>query len=253
MTTFDFKNKAVLITGAGSGIGRAAALAFAAAGAKVMATDINAETASATAGEIRKSGGIAESTGLDVSDHSQVEAVVAKTVDAFGSLDVALNNAGTGGEVKRTAEVSLRDWDRVIAVNQSGVFYCMREELKQMQQQGSGVIINIASIAGMKAMPKQMAYTASKHAVIGMTKSAALEYAAGNIRINAVCPVFTRSAMLEQLLSHNEGVERKLLQTIPVGRFGEPADIVNAILWLSTDQSSFITGLCLPVDGGQTA
>ena len=253
MTQFDFKSKSVLITGAGSGIGRAAALTFAASGAKVMATDINDETASATASEIHANGGTAKSAALDVSNHAQVEAVVAKTVAEFGSLDVALNNAGTGGQVKRTAEVSLKDWDRVIAVNQSGVFYCMREELKQMQQQGSGVVINIASIAGMKAMPKQMAYTASKHAVIGMTKAAALEYAAGKIRINAVCPVFTRSAMLSELLSHNEGVERKLLQTIPVGRFGEPADIVNAILWLSSDQSSFVTGLCLPIDGGQTA
>ncbi|MGH1365033.1 MAG: SDR family NAD(P)-dependent oxidoreductase [Calditrichia bacterium] len=253
MTNFDFSDKVVLITGAGSGIGRAAAIAFARAGAKVMATDINGDSAAKTVADIVADGSQAFSATLDVANHADVKKTVEATVAQLGRLDIALNNAGIGGEVRRTSDVTLEDWDRVIAVNQTGVFYCMREELKQMQQQESGVIVNVASIAGMKALPKQMAYTASKHAVIGMTKAAALEYAQRNIRINAVCPVFTRSALLEELFSHREGIEQQLLRGIPVGRFGEPADIVNAILWLSAEQSSFITGLSLPVDGGQTA
>lgn len=249
-----FKNKVVFITGAASGIGRESALHFAKEGARLAISDWNATGLEETKKMLLEQGTETKSYQLDVSDYEQVRNVLRGVNSDFGRLDVALNNAGVGAVNNfRTAEHTLEDWDRVIAINQSGVFYCMKEELAIMANQGSGSIVNISSIAGIRALPKQIAYVASKHAVIGMTKTASSEYARNGIRVNAVCPVFTITPMFEQMLAAREDLRDKLINTIPVGRYGEASDIVNAILWLSDDQSSFITGLALPVDGGQTA
>jgi len=249
-----FKNKVIFITGAASGIGRESALHFSREGARLAISDWNVTGLEETKNLLSEKGADVRSYQLDVSKHDQVQSVMREVNTDFGSLDIALNNAGVGALNNfRTAEHTLEDWDRVIAINQSGVFYCMKEELAIMSEQGSGVIVNISSIAGIRALPRQIAYVASKHAVIGMTKTAAAEYARIGIRVNAVCPVFTKTPMFEKMLDSREDLRDKLVHTIPVGRYGEASDIVNAILWLSDDQSSFITGLAIPVDGGQTA
>lgn len=250
-----FKDKVVVITGAGSGIGRAASLAFAKEGAKVVVSDINEENGQETVKLIEKNGGIAMFIEANVADYEAVKKLMQGAVDAYGSLDIALNNAGMGGPMARTADYDLKFWDVVIAVNQTGVFYCMKEALKHMAAQKSGCIVNVSSMAGLKALPNQIPYVASKHAVIGMTKTAALEYAKKGIRVNAVCPVFTATPMLDLLFqtSGKENIDKMLLQTIPVRRFGEVDDVVNAIFWLCDDRSSFITAQALPVDGGQGA
>lgn len=249
-----FKNKVVFITGAASGIGRKAALQFAEDGALLALSDWNATGLEETKGMVEKLGNKVGAYQLDVSNYDQVKSVISHVKSDFGTIDVALNNAGIGGKNSfKTAQHTLDDWDKVIAVNQTGVFYCMKEELAIMEENASGAIVNIASIAGIKALPRQLAYVASKHAVVGMTKTAALEYARKGIRVNAVCPVFTNSPMLEEMFTVKEDLREKLMRTIPVGRFGETTDIVNAIQWLCDPNSSFITGLSLPVDGGQTA
>ncbi len=249
-----YKDQVVFITGAASGIGRAAAIQYAKDGAQLALSDWNATGLEETKGMVNDLSTKVHTYQLDVSNYDQVKSVMQSVKADFGKIDIALNNAGIGAKnALRTGEHTLEDWDRVIAVNQTGVFYCMKEELVIMKEQGSGAIVNIASIAGLKALPRQIAYVASKHAVIGMTKTAALEYAKYGIRANAVCPVFTNSPMLEEMFSVREDLREKLVHTIPVGRYGETSDIVNAIQWLSDPNSSFITGLSIPVDGGQTA
>jgi len=199
-----FKNQVVFITGAASGIGRNAALAFADQGAILAISDWNTtgleETKSLLPAETQ-----CQTYQLDVSDYEGVKAVIDQVHADFGSLDICLNNAGVGARNNfRTDGHTLEDWDRVIAINQTGVFYCMKEELRIMKAQDSGAIVNVSSIAGMRGLPQQIAYVASKHAVIGMTKTAALEYAKKGIRVNAVCPVFTNSPMLETIFSVRE-------------------------------------------------
>ncbi|MEL6124137.1 MAG: glucose 1-dehydrogenase [Bacteroidota bacterium] len=249
-----YENKIVFITGGASGIGRAAALSFADEGAKVIIADWNLTGAQETKRLIEEISGYAEAHQLDVSKYEQVQDLIARIEVAHSRLDIAINNAGIGASSTfKTADHTLEDWDRVIAVNQSGVFYCMKEQLRVMGKTGSGAIVNVSSIAGLRALPRQQAYVASKHAVIGMTKTAALEYAKQDIRVNAVCPVFTNSPMLELLFSTKDGLREKLVHSIPMKRYGEVADIVNAIMWLCDPGSSFVTGLSLPIDGGQTA
>jgi len=248
-----FKDKVALITGAGSGIGRAAALAFAEAGAKVVVSDVNEDGGKATVAQIKQAGGTAFFRRCNVTSYRAVVELVDETVSTYGRLDIALNNAGIGGSRVPTSSYELAEWDQVIGVNQTGVFYCMREELKVMSKQGSGCVVNVSSIAGMRALPMTIAYTASKHAVIGMTKTAALEYARYGIRVNAVCPVFTETPMVEALVGEQKELADKLVKTIPMRRFGQVEDIVNAIFWLCDDKSSFVTGQSLAIDGGQTA
>lgn len=250
----NFENKVVFITGGASGIGLESAFRFGHEGAKVAIADLNTETGNKALAQLQEKEISARFYHLDVSNYDQVAEVIKNVKDDFGRLDIALNNAGIGGKHPfKTAEHTLEDWDNVIAVNQTGVFYCMKEELTIMKDQKSGVVINISSIAGLKALPRQLAYVASKHAVIGMTKTAALEYARDNIRVNAVCPVFTNTPLVEKMFEQKEELRNALVRTIPVGRYGEVGDISNAILWLADERSSFITGVCLPVDGGQTA
>jgi NAD(P)-dependent dehydrogenase (short-subunit alcohol dehydrogenase family) len=245
------ENKIVIITGAGSGIGAATAQLFGAHGANVVVSDINLESAQKVSDEIQKAGGTASAVKTNVTQFAEVEVLVANTVTTHGRLDVMVNNAGIGGKHQlKTADHTHDDWHNVIAVNQTGVFYCMKVALKQMLAQGHGSMVNVASLAGLKASGNNLSYSASKFAVVGMTKSAALEYGRKNIRINAVCPGFTHSALLEQLLSVSPNMGDKLKRFIPMGRFGEADEIAEAICWLASENSKFITGQTITLDGG---
>ena len=251
----EFKDKTILITGSGSGIGRVTALSFAKEGGIVIVSDINEKGGLETVDLIEKAGGSAVFIKANVAEYSEVENLLAQIVKHYGKLDIAINNAGIGGTPARTADISLESWDKVMAVNATGVFYCMRTEIQQMLRQGSGVIVNISSIAGLQGLPNNLPYVASKHAVVGMTKTAALEYSRKNIRINAVCPVFTvtplfNPEMMEQI---SEGLSDKLKASIPMKRFADPIEMANAILWLCSDKASFVTGVAMPIDGGLTA
>lgn len=249
----NFKGKIVLITGSGSGIGRATAIMFAEKGADIMVSDINEKGGLETVELVKKTGQKAAFCKTDVSNLEQVKNLVKTTVDTFGKVDIAVNNAGIGGDFKVTHEYPVDNWDKVIAINQTGVFYCMQAELEQMVKQGGGAIVNIASIAGLKAQPYTAAYTAAKHAVVGLTKTAACEYARYKIRVNAVCPVFTMTPMVSDMLTIDPTFEKKLLRNIPLRRYGKPEDIANAIVWLCADETDFVTGHSMPVDGGMTA
>lgn len=245
------KDKIVIVTGAGSGIGAAAAKHFAHHGAKVVVSDIKVATARAVADEIIASGGIAVVITANVARFDEVEALMAETIKQFGRLDVMVNNAGIGPRnLLKTAEHTLEDWDSVIAVNQTGVFYCMKAALVQMLKQGYGNIVNVASLAGLKASLNNLSYSASKFAVVGMTKSAALEYATKNIRINAVCPGYTESALLDKLLDARPDMDDMLKGVIPMKRYGNVTEIAEAIVWLASDSTKFITGQTITLDGG---
>ena len=245
------EDKIVIITGAGSGIGATSASLLAKHKALVLVSDLNVEKARQVADKIKSAGGNAIAIQVDVSKYTEVESLISKTVKDHGKLDIMINNAGIGGEnQKKTAEHTLEDWDNVIAVNQSGVFYCMKFALGQMMKQGYGNIINIASLAGLKPSGYNLSYSASKFAVVGMTKSAALEYGRKNIRINAVCPGYTHSALLDKLLASRSDMEDTLKQLIPMGRFGEADEIAEAVLWLASDKSKYVTGQTITLDGG---
>lgn len=247
----NLENKVVVITGAGSGIGAATAQLFGIHKATVVVSDIDLESAEQVTDEINKGGGKAFAVKTDVTRFQEVEELIQSVVKNHGKLDVMVNNAGIGGKHQaRTAEHTLDDWHNVIAVNQTGVFYCMKLAIKQMLKQGRGTIVNVASLAGLKASGNNLSYSASKFAVVGMTKSAALEYGRKNIRINAVCPGFTQSALLDQLLAVSPDMGDKLKRFIPMGRFGEAAEIAEAICWLSSENSKFITGQTITLDGG---
>ncbi len=247
----NLKDKVVVITGAGSGIGAATAKLFGMHKAIVVVSDINLESAEKVASEIRNDGGKASAFATDVTQFEQVKELLQTVIEKFGSLDVMVNNAGIGGKKQaKTADHSLEDWHNVIAVNQTGVFYCMKLAIQQMLKQRQGNIINVASLAGLKASGNNLSYSASKFAVVGMTKSAALEYVRKNIRINAVCPGFTHSALLEQLLAVSPDMGDKLKRLIPMGRFGEADEIAEAICWLAADNSKFVTGQTITLDGG---
>lgn len=246
----EVKNKTVIITGAGSGIGKATAIHFAKFGATVVVSDINLEKAKEVADEILTNGGKAHPIKANVAKFEEVENLIKQTVAEFGKLDVIVNNAGIGPNLLRTHESLLKDWDRVIAVNQTGVFYCMKVALTQFLEQGYGNIVNIASLAGLKASPNNISYSASKFAVVGMTKSAAMEYATKNIRVNAVCPGYTESALLNQLINAKPEMDAILKSVIPMKRYGKANEIADAVVWLASDNTKFITGQTITLDGG---
>lgn len=247
----DVKDKVVIVTGAGSGIGAATALLFGELGAKVVVSDLDILSAEAIAKEIQEAGGEALPMKTDVSDFGEFEYLLGQTVHHYGSVDVLVNNAGIGPKhLAKTGDSTLEDWDRVIAVNQTGVFYGMKLALQQMTKQGSGNIVNVASLAGLKASGNNISYAASKFAVVGMTKAAALEYAGHNIRINAVCPGYTHSALLGRLLDARPDMDDLLLQHIPMKRFGKAEEIAEAIVWLASPGTAFITGQTVTLDGG---
>jgi NAD(P)-dependent dehydrogenase (short-subunit alcohol dehydrogenase family) len=245
------ENKVVIITGAGSGIGAASAKLFASKKAKVIVSDINELNANMISSEIKAAGGEAEAILCNVTQFNQVESLIKQAIAKYGQIDVFVNNAGIGNKhFYKTAEHTVEDWDQVIAVNQTGVFYGMKLALQVMQKQGHGNIINVASLAGVKASGKNLAYSASKFAVVGMTKSAALEYASKNIRINAVCPGYTDSALLDRIKNEQPVMAEKLFRMIPMRRTGEANEIAQAITWLASEQSTFITGQTITLDGG---
>ena len=247
----EVQNKVVIVTGAGSGIGKATAIHFAKHQANVVVSDINLEAAQLVVNEILSAGNKAIAIQTDVSIFDEMQHLIETTVQQFGQLDVLVNNAGIGPrKLLKTAEHTLKDWDSVIAVNQTGVFYGMKLALQQMQQQGFGNIVNVASLAGLKASLNNLSYSASKFAVVGMTKSAALEYAKKNIRINAVCPGYTNSALLNQLLSSKPEMDAMLKSIIPMKRYGNASEIAEAIVWLASDNTQFITGQTITIDGG---
>ena len=249
-----FIDQVVLITGAGSGIGRAAALSFAREGAQVVVSDIHETSGQQTVSLIEAATGRASFIPCDVADPEQIAHLMHQTLQHYGRLDIAVNNAGIGGNLAKTAEVPAEEYQRILAINLGGVFFGMQHQIRQMlTQENGGRIVNVASVAGLRALPNSAVYTASKHAVVGLTKAAAMEYARKNIRINAICPVFTRTNLVDQLFALAPDYEQKLLKNIPLGRYGEPDDIAQAILWLCDPSNSFVTGLALPLDGGLMA
>ncbi len=248
----DFTGHVALITGAGSGIGRAAALRFAQLGASVVAADVNADGGSETIRLVQELGNEGLFVQCDVSDPVAVARMVEESVNCFGRLDYAVNNAGIGGPWQPLQNYPHDGWEKVLAVNLSGVFYCVQEEIRLMTGSG-GAIVNIASIAGKQGLPNQSAYTVSKHGVIGLTRVAAQEVARHNIRVNAVCPVYTETPLFMPMIADNPRRAEKMLERIPLRRFGQPEEIADAIAWLCSEQSRFVTGQAINLDGGMTA
>ena len=247
-----YAGRVALVTGAASGIGRATALAFAAAGARVVLADIDAAAGAAVQQQIERTGGEAFFQRTDVASAAEVEALLRETVARYGRLDCAFNNAGVEEEHHKLAESEEALYDRMMAINVKGVWLCMRAELQQMLAQGGGAIVNTASVAGLVGAPRHAIYAASKHAVVGLTKSAAAEYGKKGIRVNSVCPGVIRTPMLERALQREPGWEQSLLALHPIGRLGEVEDVVSAVLWLCSDGAGFVTGHQLAVDGAMT-
>lgn len=253
-----FEGKSAFITGAGSGLGRAAALTFARNGIAVVAVDINPGGLEETVGLVQAAGGTAYGIKCDMMSGADVDTAFSAAVEACGTIDMAFNNAGVAQTAAETTEIGEDQWDRIFAVNVKGVWHCMRNELRHMAARGSGVIVNTASLAGIRTIPGQSAYVASKHAVVGLTKNAAIEYAARGVRVNAICPGGVRTAMYEQSiagLDHAETAEavRRTEALHPMMRIAEPEEVAEAALYLCSPQAGFITGVCLPVDGGWAA
>ena len=247
------EGKVALVTGAGSGIGRATALVFAREGAKVVVSDIVVEGGEETVQQIKAAGGEAIFVKADVSKGADVEALIIQTVETYGRLDCAFNNAGIEGGVKPTIDCTEEEFARTIAVNLTGVWLCMKYEIQQMLSQGGGTIVNTASVAGLVGFPGLPDYVASKHGVLGLTKTAALEYAKSGIRVNAVCPGVIQTPMVERGAQLSPGFDELAVSMEPVGRFGQPSEIGEAVVWLCSEAASFVTGHPMTVDGGLVA
>lgn len=245
-----YEGKVAFVTGAGSGIGRAAALVFAREGASVAISDIHKGRAEQTAHMVEERGGKALAMPCDVSRDDDVRAAVEKTVQAFGRLDSAFNNAGVEEKSSMTADVTVEEWDRILAINLRGVFLCMKSEIPRMLQRGGGAIVNCSSVAGLVGFEGIPAYTASKHGIVGLTKTAALDYAKSKIRVNAVCPGVIDTPMVERFIGGNPKMQEIMLALEPVGRLGKPEEIGEAVAWLCSDAASFVTGQAVAVDGG---
>lgn len=248
----EFIGKVAIVTGAASGIGRACALFYAREGAKVTVSDINEPGGLETVRLICEAGGDAVFAGANVSNPADCEALVRRTIEAHGRLDYACNNAGIGGEQSPTAEYSIEGWQNVIAINLSGIFYCMKYQIPEMLKTGGGAIVNMASILGQVGFSGAPAYVAAKHGVIGLTKTTAIEYAAQGIRVNAIGPAFIRTPMIAAL-EENEAALNMLVDLHPIGRLGLPEEVTELVIWLSSQRASFVTGAYYPIDGGYLA
>ena len=242
------KNKIALVTGAATGIGRATAIVLASKGAKVMLTDINEADALVTLEMIKKEGGTAKFYHLDVANKAQVDSVIDTIVKEEGQLGVAVNNAGIGGSFAYLHEVELDNWNQMMAINLSGVFFCMQAELRHMIELGGGTIVNVSSLAGVNGMPAGGPYGAAKHGVIGLTKTAAVEYGKLNIRVNAVCPGFIETPMIESV--PDNVIDFTTKYRVPLKRIGEAEEVGNAIAWLLGSDSSYVNGQIMYLDGG---
>ncbi|WP_035883427.1 SDR family oxidoreductase [Cupriavidus metallidurans] len=249
---YQFENKVALITGAASGMGLATAKAFAHAGAAVALADVNEAQVRAEADALVAAGYKAIGIRCDVANMDEVEAMVNATVAKFGRLDAAFNNAGVQSPVAETADADPKDYDFVMGVNLRGIWNCMKFELQQMRKQGSGAIVNNSSLGGLVGIAERGIYHASKHGVVGLTKSAGLEYAARGIRINAVCPGIIETPMVSGMLETQADALGEMLKEVPIGRLGRAEEIADAVLWLCSPASSFVIGHALPVDGGYT-
>ncbi|MEQ1877351.1 MAG: SDR family oxidoreductase [Bdellovibrionia bacterium] len=254
--TYNFKDKVAFVTGAANGIGRATALAFAKSGAQVAVVDMNMDSGMRTVNLIHDADGSAEFILCDVSNSDQVKHAIEKTIKSYGRIDYAFNNAGVEGSQAFTPDCTEKNWNDVININLKGVWLCMKYQIPQMLKQGGGSIVNCSSIAGLigfPGFPGIPAYVASKHGVIGLTKTAALEYAKQNIRVNAICPGVIETPMIERFIHGEAQIRNQLAAGEPVGHTGQPEEIAAAALWLSSEQSSFVTGHSLAVDGGWVA
>jgi len=248
-----FEEKVVLITGASSGIGRATALSFGTKGATVIVSDVNEKGGQETLGMLQEAGGQGIWIKCDVSQANDVSHLFDTILKSYDRLDYAFNNAGVEGEEANLAESTEDNWNKVININLKGVWLCMKHEIPIMQKQKQGAIVNCASIAGLVGFQGISTYVASKHGVIGLTKTAALEYAKSNVRINAVCPGVIHTPMVDRLTNNDPKALKDLIQGEPVGRMGKPEEIASAVLWLCSDGASFVTGHALTVDGGWVA
>ncbi|TPQ40950.1 SDR family NAD(P)-dependent oxidoreductase [Cupriavidus pinatubonensis] len=251
--TYDFSGKVALVTGAASGMGLATAQAFAQAGAAVTLADSNSEALTAAVSALTASGHRVLPVVCDVSDEEQASAMVQQTVSTFGRLDAAFNNAGIQAPPCDAADEPVANFDKVNAVNLRGVWACMKHELKQMREQGTGAIVNCSSLGGLVGLPSRAAYHASKHGVIGLTRSAALEYAPRGIRINAICPGTFDTPMVSSMLADQAEAMKEILREQPIGRLGRVEEIADAVLWLCSSASTFVIGHALAIDGGFTA
>ncbi len=244
------ENKVVIVTGAGSGIGRASALKFAEEGTKVVVVDIDVQGGKETVRMVKGAGGEAIFVKTDVSNATEVELMVKKTIESYGRLDCAHNNAGIESSMKLMVDCTEAEWDRCINVNLKSVWLCMKYEIPQMLRVGKGAIVNTSSIAGLVGASKRSEYVTSKHGVIGLTKAVALDYAMQGIRVNAICPGLTLTAMVERIWQARPETKLRSQEAVPVGRAGRPEEVAKAVVWLCSDATQFITGHALVIDGG---